>query len=161
MKKKALLLFLFILFPLFLSGAGVEGRNTVTPIDHAGLQGILKNTPCPVMVVAMAAWCAPCRAELPTLGAIYRKYQNQGLNMIGLSLDAGGPGAIQPIVDKLEIPFPVYWGGDKMAFQYRISAIPLIMIVQNGEVTEKILGQRSESFLEGKVTSLLTACKPL
>jgi len=160
-KQKILVLLLFMLFPFFLSGDGVEGRNAVTPIDHAGLQGILENTPCPVMVIAMAAWCGPCRAELPTLATLYRKYQDKGLNMIGLSLDVGGPGAIQPLVDKLQVPFPVYWGGDRMAFRYRITAIPLIMIVKNGEVTEKILGRRSESFLEDKVTSLLTACKPL
>ncbi len=163
MKRKPLLFFfcMITLLSVALSGDRVEGRNTVTPIDHAGFQGILKNASCPVMVVAMAAWCAPCRAELPTLGNLYRKYKDKGLNMIGLSLDVGGPGVIQPIVDRMDVPFPVFWGGDKLAFRYRISAIPLIMIVHKGEVTEKIIGQRSESFLEEKVTAMLTECKTL
>lgn len=159
MRKKILLVFLLALLPLALSGERAAGTNRIVPIDHAGLQKILTNTDCPVMVVAMAAWCRPCRAELPTLVSLYQQYRPKGLNMIGLSLDAGGPAAMQPIVDQMEVPFPVYWGGDRMAFQYRISAIPLIMIVSKGEITEKILGQRPRAFLEQKVNSVISMCK--
>ena len=159
MRKKILLVFLLVLVPLALSGERAAGTNRIVPIDHAGLQRILANAECPVMVVAMAAWCRPCRAELPTLVSLYQQYRSQGLNMIGLSLDASGPAAMQPIVDKMEVPFPVYWGGDKMAFQYRINAISLIMIVNRGEITEKILGQRPKAFLEQKVNTILSMCK--
>src|SRR6516162_6561310 len=34
-----------------------------------------------------AAWCPPCRKEMPTLDAFYRRYHAQGLEMIGLSAD--------------------------------------------------------------------------
>lgn len=159
MRKTILMVFVLVLLPLVLSGERAAGTNRIVPIDHDGLQKILMNAECPVMVVAMAAWCRPCRAELPTLVSLYRQYQPRGLNMIGLSLDFSGPAAMQPIVDQMEVPFPVYWGGEKMAFQYRINAIPLIMIVSKGEITEKILGQRPKAFLEQKVNAIISMCK--
>jgi cytochrome c biogenesis protein CcmG/thiol:disulfide interchange protein DsbE len=40
-----------------------------------------------VMVNYWATWCAPCRKELPTFDAFYRRYHAQGLEMIGISID--------------------------------------------------------------------------
>jgi cytochrome c biogenesis protein CcmG, thiol:disulfide interchange protein DsbE len=34
-----------------------------------------------------ATWCPPCRKEMPTLDAFYRRYHFKGLEMIGLSAD--------------------------------------------------------------------------
>jgi thiol-disulfide isomerase/thioredoxin len=40
-----------------------------------------------VMVNYWATWCAPCRREMPKLDAFYRKYQSQGLEIVGISID--------------------------------------------------------------------------
>jgi thiol-disulfide isomerase/thioredoxin len=40
-----------------------------------------------VMVNYWATWCAPCRKELPKLDAFYKKYQSQGLEIVGISID--------------------------------------------------------------------------
>src|ERR1700680_3865892 len=40
-----------------------------------------------VLVNYWATWCAPCRKELPTFDAFYRRYHAQGLEMIGISID--------------------------------------------------------------------------
>ena len=41
-----------------------------------------------VLVNVWATWCSPCRVEMPTLNAFYRRYHSRGLDLLGLSIDA-------------------------------------------------------------------------
>jgi len=41
-----------------------------------------------VLVNIWATWCSPCRVEMPTLNAFYRRYRSRGLDVLGLSIDA-------------------------------------------------------------------------
>lgn len=40
-----------------------------------------------VLVNIWATWCSPCRVEMPTLDAFYRRYRSRGLDILGLSID--------------------------------------------------------------------------
>jgi cytochrome c biogenesis protein CcmG/thiol:disulfide interchange protein DsbE len=40
-----------------------------------------------VLVNYWATWCAPCKKEMPILNSFYRRYHEQGLEMIGISAD--------------------------------------------------------------------------
>ena len=40
-----------------------------------------------VLVNVWATWCSPCRVEMPTLNAFYRRYHSRGLDVLGLSID--------------------------------------------------------------------------
>lgn len=41
-----------------------------------------------VLVNVWATWCSPCRSEMPTLNAFYRRYHSRGLDLLGLSIDS-------------------------------------------------------------------------
>lgn len=141
-----------------LSKAAPPSRNKVVPIDPAGIEKLMEKQDCPLMIIAMAAWCSPCRKELPTLQKLYDKYKDRGLKMVGISLDIGGPSAMQSIVDGYGLQFPIYWGGEKVTEKYQISAIPSIFIVKGGKIVEQIKGARGERFLEEKFKYLLDQC---
>jgi cytochrome c biogenesis protein CcmG, thiol:disulfide interchange protein DsbE len=55
----------------------LDGRT----LDLAKLRGKV------VLVNYWATWCAPCRKEMPTLDAFYRRYRGRGLEIIGISVD--------------------------------------------------------------------------
>jgi cytochrome c biogenesis protein CcmG, thiol:disulfide interchange protein DsbE len=52
-----------------------------TSIDLAELRGKV------VLINFWATWCAPCRKEMPTLDAFYRRHRGQGFELIGISID--------------------------------------------------------------------------
>jgi cytochrome c biogenesis protein CcmG, thiol:disulfide interchange protein DsbE len=46
-----------------------------------------------VLVNVWATWCSPCRIEMPTLDAFYRRYRSRGLELLGLSIDEASDAA--------------------------------------------------------------------
>lgn len=143
-----------LLFPI--GSVRVEAGNVVGKMNSAELDQLMTDKDCGCLIVVMAAWCDPCRKELPTLNKLYRKYKNQGLKIVGISLDLEGPRAMQPIIDKMKIEFPVYWVGEHAIKDYEIDAIPLLFLIKKGKVIEKVFGQRSEKFLDKKIQGLLS-----
>jgi thiol-disulfide isomerase/thioredoxin len=130
-------------------------ETLVTKMSIDEFENIMTDKACRCMIVAMAAWCRPCRKELPVLNRLYMKYKNQGLSLIGVSVDPGGPKAIQPVITKAGVTFPVYWVGDDAVRRYKIFGIPMIFLIKNGEIVDKIPGERPEAYLEKKIEALL------
>jgi len=132
-----------------------DGENIIEVSDATFESDVIyRSQSKPVVVDFWAPWCGPCRKELPTLVKLFDKYKDQGLKMVGISLDANGPQAMQPILDKLHVNFPVYWVGVDMAREYDIYAIPMIFFIKNGQVVEKLPGKRSHKDLDRKIKEL-------
>jgi thiol-disulfide isomerase/thioredoxin len=132
-----------------------HSENKIEKLDKAGLEALLSKADGRCMIVAMAAWCSPCRKELPVLVELYNRYKSKGLKIVGISLDLEGPRAMQPIIDKAKVNFPVYWVGEDPIEDFDIYAIPMLFIVQEGKVVEKIPGKRSKKYLEDKIRQLI------
>ena len=60
-----------------IAGQTLDGQG----FDLAALRGHV------VIVNIWATWCAPCRAEMPTLNAFYLAHHPQDMEMIGASAD--------------------------------------------------------------------------
>ena len=110
-----------IFFSIIASQA--ETAVTVQPIDEAALDDLIKNKNNRLVISIMAAWCGPCIDELPALNNLYRKYKGQGLNIVGISIDLEGTAAMQPVISKMKVEFPVYWYGDKAIQKFKLTAI--------------------------------------
>ncbi|RSK40282.1 redoxin domain-containing protein [Mangrovimonas spongiae] len=109
-----------------------------------------------------AAWCGPCRKENPNVVKVYNKYHEQGLEIIGVSLD-GTPrqkDAKAAWVEAIEkdgltwhqVSNLNYFNGP-VAKQYNISSIPATFILDaDGKIVAKNLRGKA---LEDKVAELL------
>ena len=102
-----------------------------------------------------AAWCRPCRAENPNVVAVYNKYHDKGLNILGVSLDRKAENWKKAIkADGLtwnHVSHVQYFG--PIAKLYNVEAIPAAFLLdENGIIVAKNL--RGEN-LEKKVAELL------
>ena len=149
--SKAILLLISLLFVQNNASAAV----TVQKISEAALDELIHSGKEKIVVTFMAAWCGPCIEELPALNKLHHKYRARGLKLIGISIDLEGPQAMQPIIDKLKVGFPVYWYGESAIQKYSIFAIPMIFWVEDGQIVEKLGGRRSEKELDKRIRKFL------
>jgi len=131
------------------SGAKVER------IDEATLNKLITADDNYLVLSFMAAWCGPCIDELPALNRLHKKYKDRNVQIIGISIDFDGPGAMQPIIKKLNIEFPVYWCGEKAISKFNLNAIPMLLFIRRGEMVERLHGKRPEKFLDQKIQEFL------
>jgi thiol-disulfide isomerase/thioredoxin len=154
--KPGLLFTAALLFIIFLSiNVDANSGVSIQKISESALDELIKADNNKILITFMAAWCGPCIDELPALNKLYLKYKEQGLKLIGISIDLEGPNAMQPIVDKLKVGFPVYWYGESAVQKFSIYAIPMIFFVKDGRIVEKLPGRRSEKELNKKIREFL------
>jgi len=139
----------------FVMHTDARAGATIQKISESALDELINAGNNKMVVTFMAAWCGPCIDELPVLNKLYQKYKTQGLNLIGISIDLKGPQAMQPVVDKLKVGFPVYWYGESAVQKFSLSAIPVIFWVKNGRIVEKLPGRRSSKELDKKIQKFL------
>jgi len=92
-----------------------------------------------------ATWCQPCTLEMPSLEALWSRYRDRGLVVIGVSVDRGAPRALlDPYVRSLKLTFPILLDPDsKTSDRWRVTAIPATFIVRpGGDVAGMVMGAR-------------------
>jgi thiol-disulfide isomerase/thioredoxin len=76
-----------------------------------------------------ASWCGPCRRSFPWLNEMHTKYQQDGLVVIGVNLDARQEDAAEFLED-YPAEFKIYFDTDAtLAFQYGIQAMPSSVVI--------------------------------
>ena len=92
-----------------------------------------------VMINFWATWCGPCRAEMPLLEDIYKKYKPMGFTLIGVNVEPAS-GDPEGWLSKLPKPvtFPVAYDVDsKVSKLYKVAGMPTtVFIDRKGNVRE-------------------------
>ncbi len=80
-----------------------------------------------------ATWCAPCHHEMPELENFYRKYHDQGVDVIAISLDDKSDlDAVKSAMKSCSFPFAMADDADMHRFG-RIWRVPVTFVIdQNG-----------------------------
>lgn len=112
-----------------------------------------------VLLNFWATWCGPCRREIPGFVELYKKYNDKGFEIIGVSVDQQGWDVITPFVDNYEISYPVVLFNRQVIMNYGgIQTIPTTFFInKEGEVVERIIGLRPDEYFETRIQELLSS----
>jgi len=96
-----------------------------------------------VLVDFWATWCPLCCAEMPNVISVYKKYHDQGFEVIGISMDDDRTNLDTFLKDQAGMDWPQYFDGKgrdgKLVARYGINGIPFnLLIGPDG----KIIGRR-------------------
>lgn len=109
----------------------MAGPDTLNFTDDAFDEQVLRSDK-PVLVDFWAEWCSPCKALGPTIDALATAYKGKA------------------IVGKLDTD-----ANPKTSAKHGISAIPTVILFQNGEIKEKFVGLRKEQEFRQALDALL------
>jgi peroxiredoxin len=108
-----------------------------------------------------ATWCGPCTLEMPSLEALWARYRDRGLVVVGISVDRGAPKSLlDPYVAGLKLTFPILLDPNlETAGKWRVRALPTTFIVKpGGEVAGFAVSAREWNSAE--MTGLLETMLP-
>jgi peroxiredoxin len=110
-----------------------------------------------VLLNFFATWCAPCRQEIPDLERLYKRFNDQGLEIVGISLDMEGASLLNPFVKYYGITYPVVLGTREVVVDYGgITGIPTSFLIdRDGRVAKHFVGFRPAQVFEQSVLELL------
>lgn len=82
-----------------------------------------------VMLNFWAAWCAPCRKEMPLLEALHADLQDQGFALLAINTESDTADA-QALLQELKLSFPVLWDRDGSVVKLLgVNAMPTTLVI--------------------------------
>jgi len=110
-----------------------------------------------VLVNFWATWCAPCEIETPWFVEFDKKYRENGLQIIGISLDEDGVEPVKKFVEKYKIEYKIVMGNEETAQNFGgVIGLPTSFIVdQDGKFYSMHRGLVSKDLYEEEIEGLL------
>lgn len=95
-----------------------------------------------VLVNFWATWCGPCREELPILEALHRELGGEGLAIVGVNVDRGGPLRVQRFSEQQGLSFPILHDPEqRVASRYAVLGYPTTVVIdREGRIVLSLLG---------------------
>ena len=109
-----------------------------------------------VLINFWATWCPPCRAEIPSLEMAYRARQDDGLVVLGISVEESRE-TVQPFVGDFGMTYPVLLDEAGRVYQmYRVLGLPMsIVLDRDGVIQARHVGYLSAEQLDRYLVKVL------
>ncbi len=104
-----------------------------------------------------ATWCPPCRGEIPDFVALQKQYGAKGLQVIGVSMDRGGPEIVTKFMQENGMNYVSLMSESSVEAAYGgIRAIPSTFLVdRDGNIVKKYVGGQEKATFENDLKALL------
>jgi len=104
-----------------------------------------------------ATWCPPCIKEIPHFIDLYKEYKNQGLVIVGISLDRQGNSIVKAFNRKYKINYPILMADSQVSRAYGdITGIPTTFVIDSaGKIRRMYVGYRDKAVFETDIKELL------
>ncbi len=156
--KKILIFFAFSLILFANITSGVLAAQEDPPVDApdftmTDLEGnVLSLSDMKGEVIFLnfwATWCIPCKKEIPFFNEAYKTHKDNGLNIIGISIDRSEK-IIKKFVKKQEMVYPIVKGSQKFLNDYGIArVVPVTVIIdKKGKLRHKVIGELEKEEIE-------------
>ena len=103
-----------------------------------------------------ATWCPPCRMAIPGLNELYRKYKDQGVSVVGISVDEN-PKALAGFDKEVHIDYASLLTSEQAekAFGGIVGLPTTFVLDRSGKVYKSYVGEVERTELEADIQSLL------
>lgn len=127
----------------------IDGKSTMKLSDY---------TNKPTLLVFWVSWCPHCQREAPILDKLYRQYKDNGLNIVGVSVDDSIDPA-KTFIIRYGLSFPNAFAGTEkgraVLANYDINGVPVIFILdKNGVVKAHYVGETDETVIRNQLALL-------
>jgi cytochrome c biogenesis protein CcmG/thiol:disulfide interchange protein DsbE len=90
-----------------------------------------------------ASWCGGCQQSIPQLEALYRDKRDEGLRVVGVSVDERAENAYA-MVASLHTTFPIVVDDGRLASSYGVAQVPLTFVI-DGSGTVRWVGREPDA----------------
>ncbi|NTW57135.1 MAG: TlpA family protein disulfide reductase [Chlorobiaceae bacterium] len=143
----------------------ISAGSPAPDFDLPGTKGNVKLSNASGSVIYLdfwASWCGPCRQSFPWMNSMQEKYRAQGLQVIGVNLDAKNED-VQKFLSQLPAQFTVAFDSKGTTpGAYGVKGMPTSFLIgRDGKIIEEHSGFRESDrdVLEQKIKSALEAGK--
>ena len=138
----------------------VQERKHLADVTVSDLQGktwrLTEHRGKVVLLNFWATWCPPCRRETPDLVRLANSHRENGLTVVGISMDDGGPEAVRQFVSEFKIPYTVAMPDQRFTLADRVEVLPTTLLIdQQGRLAKTYEGGANESTFRADVDALL------
>ena len=131
-------------------GTGVEPPDFQLPVvfgPEPSFQ-LARHRGTPDVIEVFSTWCDYCRRSTPVIADAALAPRQTEVRFLGVNVD-DSPAEAALAVNKWGIPYPVAWDDGRVAWNWRISALPTVIIVDaDGRVSHVGVGRPAEEDLE-------------